>query len=318
MSFVGGGCGDYVQDTTYRYVGAGAGEFTVAAPKKSNYACFFIGSSVAVVALVIVLVLVLLPGPISTTTLPPSPPEVCLIWGDPHIQTFDNSRADFFGEGIKWIVKSDRVHIQGRYKATPFTNGLAATNSVAVGGPFLNGHVLKVGPMENGQITWDNQPILGAFGTFDAAGLGTINYNDQGELVDEAQSHLQRHIVHMTLPNNVQVQVMRWANHINLRITMSSVPGQDGHCGNFNGNPGDDTTDQIRARIGLGVPQGESLFRAYQPAVPGQRKTVDECEAGKRAAATQSCTAAGHTGANLDGCIFDACFAGPQYVNEGY
>jgi hypothetical protein len=34
MSFVGGGCGDYVQDTTYRYVGAGAGEFTVAAPKK--------------------------------------------------------------------------------------------------------------------------------------------------------------------------------------------------------------------------------------------------------------------------------------------
>jgi hypothetical protein len=318
MSFVGGGCGDYVQDTTYRYVGAGAGEFTVAAPKKSNYACFFIGSSVAVVALVIVLVLVLLPGPISTTTLPPSPPEVCLIWGDPHIQTFDNSRADFFGEGIKWIVKSDSVHIQGRYKATPFTNGLAATNSVAVGGPFLNGHVLKVGPMENGQITWDNQPILGAFGTFDAAGLGTINYNDQGELVDEAQSHLQRHIVHMTLPNNVQVQVMRWANHINLRITMSSVPGQDGHCGNFNGNPGDDTTDQIRARIGLGVPQGESLFRAYQPAVPGQRKTVDECEAGKRAAATQSCTAAGHTGANLDGCIFDACFAGPQYVNEGY
>jgi hypothetical protein len=300
-------------------VGFGAGEFGVVAPPKTNYTCLFIGGSVAVVALVIVLVLVLLPGPISTTTpLPPSPPAVCTLWGDPHIQTFDKSRADFFGEGIKWIVKSETVHIQGRYKATPFTNGLAATNAVAVGGPFLQGHVLKVGPMENGQITWDNQPILGAFGTFDAAGLGSIAYNDQGELVDEAQSHLQRHIVHMTLPNSVQVQVMRWANHVNVRITMPPAAGQDGHCGNFNGNPGDDTTDQIRARVGLGVPQGESLFRAYQPAVPGQRRSINDCEATKRAAAQQSCAQAGHMGEMLDGCIFDACFAGAQYVNEGY
>jgi len=255
-----------------------------------------------------------------TTAAPAAPPGSCLIWGDPHINTFDHSYANFYGEGIKWLVKSASVHIQARYKATPFTNGLAATNSVAVAGPFLQGHVLKVGPMENGQITWDNEPILGTFGTFDAAGLGTIAYNDHGELVDSAQSHLQRHIVHMTLPNNVQVQVMRWSNHINLRITMPPLAGQDGHCGNFNANPGDDSTEQIRDRVGLGVPRGESLFRTYQAAKPGKRQSVDDCPAHKRAKAEKDCKDAfpGIKQEKLTDCIFDACFAGKQYVNEGF
>mmetsp|Transcript_121029 Transcript_121029/g.314322 ORF Transcript_121029/g.314322 Transcript_121029/m.314322 type:complete len:540 (+) Transcript_121029:73-1692(+) len=250
----------------------------------------------------------------------PAPSSSCLIWGDPHINTFDHSYANFYGEGIKWLVKTGEVHIQARYKATPFTNGLAATNAVAVGGAFLQGHVLKVGPMENGQITWDNEPILDKFGTFNAAGLGTITYNDKGELVDAAQSHLQRHIVHMALPSNVQVQIMRWSNHINLRITMPPLPGIDGHCGNFNQNPGDDTTEQIRDRIGLSVPQGESLFKTYQAAKKGQRKTVNECEAPKRAKAEEDCKKAfpGIAGMKLTDCTFDACFAGKQYLNEGY
>merc|ERR1712039_1128973 len=154
-----------------------------------------------------------------------------------------------YGEGIKWIVKSADVSIQGRYKATPFTNGLAATNAVAIGGAFMQGHVLKIGPMEGGQITFDNQPILGTFGTFSAAGLCTVTYNDQGELVDGAMGHLERHIVHMPLPGGVTVEVMRWSNHINLRITMTPRAGQDGHCGNFNNSPADDTTDAIRSRF---------------------------------------------------------------------
>jgi len=240
---------------------------------------------------------------------------VCQIWGDPHINTFDRGHADFYGEGIKWLVKTPDMQIQARYKATPFTNGLAATNAVAIGGHFMQGHVLKIGPMENGQISWDNQPILGTFGTYNAAGVGTVVYSDQGELVDAAQSHLQKHIVHISMPGAVQVEVMRWSNHINLRITMSARAGQDGHCGNFNGNAADDTTDQIRARIGLGVAQGESLFRAYQPAVPGKRKTLADCPPPQKAKAEQTCREAGRP--DLMACTFDACFAGEQYVNEG-
>jgi hypothetical protein len=251
---------------------------------------------------------------------PSAPPSSCLIWGDPHIETFDHGSANFYGEGIKWLVKSPDVQIQARYKATPFTNGLAATNEVAIGGPFLQGHVLKVGSMENGQITFDNEPILSSFGTFDAAGLGTIIYSDRGDLVDQAQSHLKKHIVHMTLPNGVQVQVMRWSNHINLRLTMAPIAGMDGHCGNFNADPGDDTTEQIRTRVGLGVAEPQSLFRNFQASVPGPRKHLGDCPADKRAKAEQACkTAHPHiTGVALTDCAFDACFAGEQYVKEGY
>merc|ERR1719188_2513592 len=107
--------------------------------------------------------------------------------------------------------------------------------------------------------------------------------------------HLDKHIVHIALKEGVKVEVMRWSNHVNVRITMAARPGQDGHCGNFNGNPGDDTQDAIRARIGLGVPQGESLFRAYMPAVPGKRETLADCPPAKKAQAQTACTAAGRT-----------------------
>jgi len=118
-----------------------------------------------------------------------------LLWGDPHIDSFDKARVDFFREGIFWLVKSARVQIQGRYLATPFTNGLSAFNTIAVGGPFLGGHVLKVGPMENGQITWDNQPVLGAFPSvldLSSSGLGKISYNGEGQLVDPAEGHVDK------------------------------------------------------------------------------------------------------------------------------
>jgi len=245
-------------------------------------------------------------------------PSECLILGDPHIQTFDKSHANFYGEGIKWLVKSAQVRVQARYKATPFTNGLAATQSIAVGGPFLQGHVFKVGPMENGQLTWDNQPVLSGFpSTFDAAGLGTISYNSEGNLVDSAQSHLERHIVHIDIPSaKLHIQVMRWANHINVRISMPPLPGQDGHCGNFNGNAADDSTEQIRARLGLSVAQGESLFRTYQPAVPGKRVTLEDCPADKKAHATAECKAKNFVGDKLTTCMFDVCFAGDRYAGQ--
>jgi len=250
----------------------------------------------------------------------PQPPAECQIWGDPHINTFDMGHADFYGEGIVWLVKSADVSIQGRYEATPFTNGLAATSAVAIGGQFMQGHVLQVGPMENGQITFDHQPILPSFDTYTIpGGLGIVTYNDAGELVDKAMSHLEKHIVHASLTSGVKVEVMRWSNHVNLRIVMTPRQGgQDGHCGNFNGNPADDTTDTIRARIGMEVPQAESLFRfytPYHPASPGKRKTIADCEPAKRAAAQQECHTAGRT--DMDACMFDACFAGEQYIDEG-
>merc|ERR1712151_1236850 len=123
----------------------------------------------------------------------------------------------------------------------------------------MGGHTVVVGPMENGQITVDGQPVMQGFpSTYSIPGVATLSYNGMGQLVDDAQSHLEKHIVHMDLPFGVHLQVMRWANHINAKITMPPrAGGQDGSCGNFNGNADDDSTAGIEARMmGQRVPAG--------------------------------------------------------------
>merc|ERR1719254_76391 len=62
MTFVGGGSGDFIQETNYKYVGFGAGEFAAVTPKRTNYMCFVIGGVVLVVAIVVA-VLLLMPTP---------------------------------------------------------------------------------------------------------------------------------------------------------------------------------------------------------------------------------------------------------------
>merc|ERR1712113_741196 len=91
-------------------------------------------------------------------------------------------------------------------------------------------------------------------------------YDANGGTLQKGRAGMQLHIVHLTLPLSVNVQINRWTqpeegNYINAKITMSAQPGQDGHCGNFNGNQADDDRLQIRSRIGkTGVAQGELLF----------------------------------------------------------
>jgi len=243
----------------------------------------------------------------------------CLVWGDPHIQTFDHSRADFLGQGEAWLVRSEQIYVQARYKATPWTNGLAATDAIAIGGPFLQGHILKIGAMETGQILWDDAPICTEFpSVFNAPGFGTVNYDDNGDLVDAAQGHLQRHIVHIALPMSLHVQVMRWSHHINVRIRMLPQPGQDGHCGNFNSRPQDDDNEQIRARVGLSVPRDKLLFKTYIHAQDGLHLTLADCKGRDRTDAEAKCRAArpGIAGVDLNTCVFDVCFVGQRYAAQ--
>jgi len=320
MTYVGGG-GSYTTETTYKYVGRGAGEFSYVTPKTTNWLPFIIG---AILVLAIILAVALNSGNPTTTTTPKpeGPPGDCLLWGDPHVETFDHGFPNFYDEGEFWVVKSPVVSIQGRYLATPFTNGLSATHQIAVGGPFLNGRRIVVGPMENGQITMDGQPILQAFpSTLDDSSSGIqLSYNSEGKLVDNAQGHLERHIVHMELPLGVHLQIMRWANHLNVRITMTPREGgQDGSCGNFNGNAADDSTAAIKGRIGQRVAVGDLLFNVPAQVGPGGKHvTVADCEHQKREHATQVCKAKQPqaNGNLLETCIFDVCFGGDQYAGE--
>jgi len=331
LSFVGAGRGAYIAETTFRFVGTGAGEFdTVRAPQRSSFATVC-GALLFVVLLGTVALMLYGVGVTSTTsngveklTLPPvpeAPRGSCLVWGDPHVSTFDHASPNFFEQGDAWLVRSQDVHIQARYLATPFTNGLAATNAIAVGGPFLNGHTISIGPLDDGKILVDGAPALTSFpSTQDVAGIATLSYNSMGNVVDDAQVKLDKHIVHMDLPLGVHIQVLRWANHLNVRITMPpAAGGQDGHCGNFNSIASDDSAAQIQARVGQ-IPAAALLFRHATPSQAAPRHTLAECkrDAHRYSRAIELCKA---SEAKLDdaatgGCVFDVCFAGPQYAAQ--
>jgi len=321
MTFVGGG-GSYTTETSYKYVGHGAGEFSYVMPKKTNFLPFICGG-LLVLLLILGVVLFSSGNPTTTTTpTPVGPAGDCLLWGDPHVETFDHGFPNFYDEGEFWVVKSPQVYIQARYLATPFTNGLAATHQISVGGPFLNGHKVVVGPMENGQITMDGVPVLQAFpSTLSDPSSGVLlSYNSEGKLVDNAQGHLEKHIVHIDLPLGVHLQVMRWANHLNVRVSMTPrVGGQDGSCGNFNGDAVDDSTAAIKSRIGQRVAVADLLFNVPAQVGPGgQHVTVADCAQQKRDHATGICKAKqpGASGKLLESCIFDVCFGGDQYAGE--
>jgi len=286
---------------------------------------------IAMLALVLMVVVVVIFWPPETSTtstttrtavLPFRPPVgTCLFWGDPHILTFDGARPSFYGEGDFWIVKSSRVHIQGRFMGTKYTHGLSATNQIAVGGDFVNGNVIIVGSMDDGTPTVNGQPVLPSLGsTYSVSGGGTLTYTTEGELPDKAAAVFPRNVVRMDLPSRVTIEVFRFANYIDLRIQMPSQGKQDGCCGNFNKNAADDTTAQIFARIGARVPPAETLF-PDQPQVTVttemQNMIASNCEEARLAQAKLKCQSEmppGGPRAVLDACVFDNCFGRNEHA----
>merc|ERR1719413_164846 len=122
------------------------------------------------------------------------------------------------------------------------------------------------------------------------------------------------HIVHLTLPGQVTVQINRWmeaseGNYINAKISMPAQPNQDGHCGNFNGNPVDDDRTQVRARVGTqGVPAGALLFPGGKtPIAPGNRPDINNCPEEKLQLYKKQCDDSSATSME---CLIDRCFGG--------
>merc|ERR1712217_597858 len=114
--------------------------------------------------------------------------------------------------------------------------------------------------------------------------LVTGVFNSVGDVLQSGRQGKALKVIHLTLPLNVKVQINRWTepsegNYINARITMSAQPGQDGHCGNFNGNQVDDDRLQIRARVGTtGVAQGDLLFPIQKtPIGQSSRPDINNC-----------------------------------------
>jgi len=245
----------------------------------------------------------------------------CIGWGDPHVRTFDGMRADYYSSGEYYIVKSPVVSIQGRYLPTKFTNGLAVTKMVAIGGPLLKGNKLIIGPLA---ATWNGAPILGGFPShFDQPGIVHVDYDNVGALVDTAMDASLKKIVHVKIadgsPEGLLVQVNRWTaspgnEYVNWKITMHSRPGQDGHCGNFNGNAADDDRMAVRQRVGTqGVPAGpEMLFATKTPVTAADRPDINNCPTATLEAAKADCKATFGGMSPKMSCLTDYCFAGKE------
>jgi len=253
------------------------------------------------------------PPIIHDITTPP-PAKSCSIYGDPHAMTFDGYHSDYYTAGEFWIVKSATVGIQGKYHPTHATNGLSVTKQIGVGGSFLKGHHLVIGEEH---ATWDGAQILTTFpSTFhDPDGVGvSIVYNDQGELLQPGREGRALHVLHVTMPGGVSLQVNRWneageGRYINTKITMPPQPGQDGQCGNFNGNAIDDARMAVVARLGKdGVPADELYF-------PGPKTIVnldlENCPDDTLKSAYETCKGVSDKFWPHKKCLVSVCNGGP-------
>jgi len=271
-----------------------------------------------------------LPPPAPAPALPTPAPSgkfgVCTVWGDPHIRTFDGLRADYYSPGEYWIVKSPDVSIQGRYLPTRMTSGLAVTKVLAVGGPILKGNKLFINPRA---AFWNEDPILQAFPSdFSKPGLLQMRLDDVGEVLQKGRRGLTKRIVHIKIVDGTSegllIQVNRWTqpsegDYINVKISMHARTGQDGHCGNFDGDSANDDRLKVRSRLGrTGVPQDELLFETKTHVVEANRPNINDCPADKLNEAKGYCRA--KEGGKLIpsmACLVDYCFAGKGFAMNG-
>jgi len=340
MTFVGAGGGDFKTETTYKYVGAGQGDILFLTQKRKTY--YGLAACLAVLVTIAVAISMSQGTPVSTmkaaqlvsstmapigvpppqsepTTTTPAPPKTCMFWGDPHVVTFDEARPSFYGDGEFWIVKNSQVSIQGVYRGTQYTYGLAATHKVAIGGAFIGNHIIEVEPMEDdGKIMIDGKEICKNLGTnYENENPNfpfTIVHDDVGVLPDRAASQFKRHIVHISLPMGIKMTVFRWTNYMDLTIEMQPLPGgQDGSCGNFNGDPSDDTTPLIFERVGVRIADGEMLFNNRSPDAWSveEAEMLKTCDSQTYADAQLTCKEeikGALTTTMLHECMFDLCF----------
>merc|ERR1712050_662443 len=138
--------------------------------------------------------------------------------------------------------------------------------SLNVSGSFLQGHTLifKGGQFGDAEVSWDGVDILQ--GDMREISLGLVRLKRRDAPV-KAWQRLEAtntpvnawsagvliRSYDVTLPLGVEMTVntVHWLDrrgNLDLLLTMHPEPeGQSGHCGNFNGDPNDDTLDMMRS-----------------------------------------------------------------------
>jgi len=236
-------------------------------------------------------------GEVPETTPAPVPVSTCNVFGDPHIVGFDKGttkllslfgpQTTFLQPGDFWLVKSKHVHIQGRYQNNMKSKG-SIMMYLAVGGPFLQGHRLIIGPTIKGAVNWftgkEKEEIVSSIPShFGLKHLIRANATNVPLIAAKNMTVLEHTEetmpgVIVDLPLNVNLIVNRFPRALSVRITMPRLPDQDGQCGNFNGNPNDDTAELIMERMGGWTIHEEQLAFEHPMSYYENRWTLDDWE----------------------------------------
>jgi len=148
-------------------------------------------------------------------------------------------------EGTFWLVKSDDVQIQGRYMKNTSAANWTNLVSLALGGPFLEGNTFIIQTL-SGKVTWNGEEILSHMGSEFSNNLISAKYHTDAEIVKDGHRGPG---IEISLPHSVKLMVNRWKLGLAAKIQMCSVSGQDGQCGNFNGDHHDDVQGILMARL---------------------------------------------------------------------
>jgi len=199
---------------------------------------------------------------------------------------------DVFRAGDYWMVRSERVRVQGQYRE----RGPWSLHGIAVGGPFMHGHKLSIEDVFDGKgiVYWDGKRVSNP-NSFDFGGVVDLSISRSGGDFESME---------VSLLEGVSLTI----EGLFCTITMRKQPGgQDGHCGKADGDLMDDTKDFLLASDPAVQPE-ESLFSQHLrdfSLVQGAGGVAAQCaEAPPEEDLTACRTALVHAG-------FDAVFGEP-------
>jgi hypothetical protein len=243
--------------------------------------------------------------------------EECIIFGDPHVVTFDKAHEDYYTTGEYWLVNSTRVKVQIQYGTLPMTNGLSVTKALAIGGEFLQGNLLSIGLRDdqgNTKVYYNGATVLKGFPAHFQSSNPRIDitYNESGDIMQPSRDGLALHAMHITLPDGVYLQVNEWNEpnegaYMNIKLRMPRQPNQDGYCGNFNGDEADDERLAVRARIGRnGVSQEDLMFPWQKTVIP--KPDTSDCPSHTLHSARDTCRQQQGKYFPSPECLYRECF----------